>query len=116
MNYLAKLKDLRKEKAIAQKDVANALNITQKAYSFYERGEREPNLKMLVDLSNFFNVTIDYLLGQEKEKLYSINDEEYRILKKYKKLNDNHKGKIEERIDILLENQQEEEAKMKETA
>lgn len=116
MNYLMKLKELRKEKNITQTDIANALNITQKSYSFYERGEREPNLKMLIDLSNFFNVTVDYILGQEKEKLYSINDEEYKIIKKYKKLNDNNKGKIEERIDTLLENQQDEEAKMKETA
>ena len=53
MNYLMKLKELRKEKNVTQTEIANALNITQKAYSFYERGEREPNLKMLIDLSNF---------------------------------------------------------------
>lgn len=57
----------------------------------------------------------EHNLGQEKEKLYSINDEEYRIIAKYKKLNENNKGKIEERIDTLLENQQDEEAKVRET-
>lgn len=116
MNYLSKLKELRSEKNISQIDVANELNISQKAYSFYERGEREPNLKMLIELSNFFNVTIDYLLGQENEKLYAVSDEEYKIIKKYKKLTEKNKGKIEERIDTLIENQQDEEIKMRETA
>ena len=63
MNNLELLKELRQEKGDTQSDVARALNISQKAYSYYERGEREPSIDMLIQISNYFNVTVDYLIN-----------------------------------------------------
>ncbi len=46
------------------------LNISREALSYYENGKREPSLKLLVDMSEYFNVSINYLItGKEfKEK------------------------------------------------
>lgn len=116
MNYLTTLKDLRKEKGISQETIANELHISQKAYSYYERGEREPSIKTLIDIADFFNVTIDYILGRETKKFYSLENEERNIIDKYKKLNNVNKAKIEERIDTFIDCQSEEEVKARDTA
>lgn len=59
-----RLKELRQEKDLLQKDVANYLNISTSAYGFYEQGKRTPDSEMMKKLSEFFNVSLDYLLGK----------------------------------------------------
>ena len=58
-----RLKNLRKEKALKQIDVANALNIERTTYVKYEKNGIQPPANMLVRLAKYFNVTTDYLLG-----------------------------------------------------
>ncbi len=52
---------LRKQKNIAQKDVAQALNISNASYNMYEKGKREPNIETLQRMAAYFDVTLDYL-------------------------------------------------------
>lgn len=54
---------LREEKGISQENIAKLLSVTRQAYSRYERGERELGYEALLKLSQFFDVSIDYLLG-----------------------------------------------------
>ncbi len=61
-----RLKRLRKENGVSQKEVADYLGVSVSAYSNYEQGIREPSLDMLLKLSDFFDTTCDYLLGKEK--------------------------------------------------
>lgn len=56
------LKDIRKKKGYSQLKVAMDLNISREALSYYENGQRCPNLEMLVKMSGYFNVSIDYLI------------------------------------------------------
>ena len=57
---------IRKEKGLNQLKVAMDLNISREAISYYENGQRCPNLEMLLKLSNYFGVSIDYLItGKE---------------------------------------------------
>ena len=58
-----RLLSLREEKGISQEQVAQLLNVTRQAYSRYERGERELGYSALQKLSQFFDVSVDYLLG-----------------------------------------------------
>jgi transcriptional regulator with XRE-family HTH domain len=58
-----RLKELRKEKNLTQKELANILNITVRNYQRYELSEMDPAASKLVILSNFYNVNVDYLLG-----------------------------------------------------
>lgn len=59
-----RLKELRQEKDLLQKDIANYLNISTSAYGFYEQGKRTPDAEIMKKLSEFFNVSLDYLLGK----------------------------------------------------
>ena len=63
---LTMLKTLRKKKRITQKDLANALHISQTSVSKYERGESEPDLEMVIKMADFFGVTIDEFVRGEK--------------------------------------------------
>lgn len=60
------LYNIRKKKRYSQQKVAMDLNINREAISYYENGQRCPNLEMLVKLSDYFNVSINYLItGKE---------------------------------------------------
>lgn len=63
------LREVRKKRNLNQQKVALDLNITREALSHYENGRRNPSLAMLVRLSEYFNVSIDYLItGHEFQK------------------------------------------------
>lgn len=62
--YLGKrLKELRKERNLTQKEIAFRLNINSVTYLHYEKAQREPPLSLLADMAKFFDVSVDYLLG-----------------------------------------------------
>lgn len=60
-----RLKELRKEKNLTQSEIANKLFITQNGYSSYENERTEPNIETLCKLADFYNVSLDYLVGRE---------------------------------------------------
>ncbi|MBP1575662.1 MAG: helix-turn-helix transcriptional regulator [Oscillospiraceae bacterium] len=63
------LKEIRKKRKINQQKLAMDLNISRESISYYENGKREPSLELLVQLSNYFNVDINYLItGKEFNK------------------------------------------------
>lgn len=63
---MKRLQELRKAAGYTQSDVAKKLGISRQAYSNYELGNREPDYKNLVSLSDLFSVSIDYLLGKDE--------------------------------------------------
>ena len=63
------LKEIRKKRKYSQLKVAMDLCISREALSYYETGKRSPDIDMLVRLSEYFNVSIDYLItGKEFEE------------------------------------------------
>ena len=63
------LRQIRKKKGYSQLKVAMDLSISREALSYYENGRRSPDLEMLIKLSRYFNVSVDYLItGSEFEK------------------------------------------------
>jgi transcriptional regulator with XRE-family HTH domain len=58
-----RLKELREEKGLTQKQLAEQLNLHSVTYLHYEKSQREPPLAVLVQMAIFFEVTTDYLLG-----------------------------------------------------
>ncbi len=60
------LKAIRKEKKLNQLKVALDLNISREALSHYENGKREPSLTLLLKMSEYFNVSINYLITGEE--------------------------------------------------
>lgn len=109
-----RLKELRIEKNLLQKDIANLLNITASAYGFYEQGRRVPDAYTVIKLSKFFNVSSDYLLGNTDIRLTSnevlkiksvktkLTDEELNILELFRHLNEKEKIKIEGMLEMKV--------------
>ena len=63
------LKNVRKKRNLNQQKVAMELNISREALSYYENGKREPSLALLLRMSEYFNVSINYLItGEEFQK------------------------------------------------
>ena len=63
------LREIRKKRHLNQQKVALDLNISRESISYYENGRCEPSLALLVQMSKYFNVSIDYLItGKEFEK------------------------------------------------
>lgn len=63
--FQERLKELRKEKGLLQKDLAQKLKTTNSSISDWEKGRSQPDLQTLANLARFFEVSVDYLLGLE---------------------------------------------------
>lgn len=59
-----RLKDLREDHDYTQKQVAEKIGITQRKYSYIETGIQQLTAEVLVPLARFYNVSVDYLLGE----------------------------------------------------
>ncbi len=63
MNRYKRIRELREDKDLRQKDIAAYLSCSQRVYSNYERGDLDIPTEVLVKLSKFHGVSVDYLLG-----------------------------------------------------
>lgn len=59
------LKNLRLEKGIGQVELAKSIGVSKGVISLWENGLREPHMTALIKLADFFNITIDFLVGRE---------------------------------------------------
>ncbi len=67
-----RIRDLREDRDLSQKKVAEMLGMSQTGYSKYETGENDIPTSILIKLSSFYNVSIDYLLGQTDDPMRNI--------------------------------------------
>ena len=65
--FCERLRELRNERGFTQKELAEHLNITPRAYQYYEQGERFPDFHGLLALADYLGVKIDYLVGRTDE-------------------------------------------------
>lgn len=63
-----RLKELREDSDIKQKEIAKYLNIRQNTYSQYENGQRQLPIEMLIALAKFYKTSTDYILGLTDER------------------------------------------------
>lgn len=73
-DFGTKLKELRKSAGMTQTDLAKRLNITKSVISYYEQHERAPSPEVMIQLSEIFHVTTDYLLGIDDKKMIDVTD------------------------------------------
>ena len=64
---LERIKELREDRDITQKEIAKELNCSQQAYSNYELGQRDIPTDVLIKLCKFYNISADYILGLTDE-------------------------------------------------
>ncbi len=63
MNFNKKLKELRKESGLTQKDVAARLGVVESCYANWEQGRTEPSISAIKQLCSIFEVSADEMLG-----------------------------------------------------
>lgn len=102
------LKQIRNSKNLLQTKVAMDLNTTQETISSYETGRVFPSSDMLIQLADYYNTSIDYLLCRTKYDLpiddvkpNNISESDFILLNKINKLSSINKAKIEGYIDGL---------------
>ena len=106
---MIRLKELRILNNLSQCDLAKIIGCTQTAVGKYERGQLEPNITILKILSNYFNVSIDYLVGNADEfgninVQNNLTREEQRLLNAFNKLNDVTREKLIEDAEFYAGN------------
>ena len=62
-----RIRDLREDKDLSQKELSKILNMSQTGYSKYEVGTNDVPTKILIQLAQFYNTSIDYILGLTDE-------------------------------------------------
>lgn len=82
-----RIRQLRKKEGLTLQQVADAFGVGNNTLSRYETGEREPSMQFLIKLADFFDVTVDYLIGREpkgktiKTYQYYFLDDDYTLKK-----------------------------------
>ena len=66
--FSTRLQKVRIERGFSRKEIADILEITPRAYQYYEEGNREPNYDKLVVLARYLKVSSDYLLGLSDDR------------------------------------------------
>lgn len=64
MNFFECISILREEKGATQKEVADAIGVTVRQYQRFEKGEQKPGFDNLIALADYFEVTLDFLVGR----------------------------------------------------
>jgi transcriptional regulator with XRE-family HTH domain len=104
-----KIKQLRQERGWSQAQLANQLKIHQKQISGYERNLHEPKTDVVAKIARLFNITMDYLVLDERDNLPAVKIGDRELLQRLEEIDrlpEHDKGTIKEIIDaFILKNQ-----------
>ena len=118
MYIYQRLKDLREDKDLNQKQVGEIIGTSGNYYGDYENGKRDIPTERMITLAKYYKVSMDYITGLTNDKggLHKNTTAEQDILSKYNALSDIRKGRVLQLLDMLTEEEQNEQAQMKERA
>lgn len=88
MNLATRLRELRINKGMTQRELANKTNVTYGAIGLYETGKRFPRREQLEELADFFNVSIDYLTGRDDVTERFLTADELKVIDAYRSASD----------------------------
>lgn len=108
------LKLLRKERNLTQEDLSKILKIGQATIACYENGTREPHILSLIAYANFFECSIDYLVGRSddfgnvtvKKNDGALTADEQALIETFRKLNTKNRMHVSAYADVRLEQQE----------
>lgn len=66
-SFSERIVQLKTERNLLQKNIASTVGLSLRIYQYYEKGEKEPTLSALVALADFFEVSLDYLVGRSDD-------------------------------------------------
>ncbi len=92
---LKNLRALREEAGVTQKQLADAIGVSQQSINKYENHKIEPDIDTMVRISSFFHTSVDYLIGNTEVRrkievihAFELNEEESKMLQAYRLLSD----------------------------
>lgn len=110
MGFYQRMKDLKEDADLTQKQVAEVIGVSVNHYGKYERGETDIPFEKAIALAEFYQVSLDYLAGRTnfKQGLQSpeLSAEELHLIEQYRLLTERSKGKHDILIDQLLRQQE----------
>lgn len=65
--FTERLIELKTKNNLLQKDIAKGANLALRSYQYYEKAEREPTMSVLIKLADYFDVSLDYLVGRSSD-------------------------------------------------
>lgn len=92
MKINERLKQLRVDNNLLQKEIAKILNVPKNTYGAWERGNNEPSVDIIIKLADFYQISTDYLLNREEEdgriivQELELPSDEKKVLEKYRVL------------------------------
>lgn len=103
------LRILREQAGLSQQKLADQLGLTQQSIHCYENDVYEPDISTLKQFANYFDTSVDYLIGNteirhkiEKVEKYELNEDEARIVEKYRSLPQNLRKSLQLILDSFL--------------
>jgi transcriptional regulator with XRE-family HTH domain len=101
--YKLNLRELRKEKNVTQNEIAQYLKVSRETYSQYETGRHQMNYETLFLLADYYDITIDYLLGRCETNPISVSKNETHLINTYRLLDERGKATIEANLNFEYE-------------
>lgn len=96
------IKSLRKAKKITQKQLGDVLGVAESTISMYESGNRQPDVDTMRKIADYFNVTIDYLIGGENISSSDKDELDEKIIKIFGSLSEADQAQILDYARYLL--------------
>lgn len=113
MNLGARIRELRLEKELLQRELSNKIHIASNTLSQFEVGKAKPSYEVLISLADFFQVSTDYLLGRSDDfdnvtiqtNGAQLTKDEEQLLQTYRKLTEKNKMHVSAYAQVRLEEQ-----------
>lgn len=102
-----RIRDLREDADKLQKEVAAELKTNVTQYQRYETGTREPPFSFIIDISNYYDVSIDYIAEKTKNKkgifITDLNEKEQKLISIFREMTREEQGRLLERAETIIE-------------
>ncbi len=105
---LPRIRELRKEYGISQQRLAEAIFVTQPSINKYENHNIEPEIAILIRMADFFNTSVDYLIGHtdvrrriEPTETFQLNPQEAELLRQYRALRPDQRSCVRQTVDTF---------------
>ena len=99
---MERLKALRKSKGLSMKELGRLFGLSESTISLYESGKRQPDNETILKIADFFDVSVDYLLGREEKETPSYTEEERKLFSLIEQLTDVEVEEMSNYLDYLL--------------
>lgn len=105
------LKQLRIEKGISQQQLAEVIGVSQQSINKYENHGVEPDIETLIKISDYFNTSVDYLIGHtqisrviEETSAFDLNQKEAQVIQRFRSVNHKQKDCVLNILDCFSQN------------